>query len=148
VPLEVLLKQLPRAAGLPLPAYASPGAAGMDLCAAVDDELTILPGATTAVPTGIAVALPAGLEGQVRPRSGLARERGVTVLNAPGTIDSDYRGEIEVLLINHSNVVYRVRRGDRIAQIVFNRVERAEWRPVEELPSSERAEGGFGHTGR
>jgi len=130
------------------PAYQSGGAAGMDLCAAVEEPLTLAPLERAAVPTGWAVAIPAGYEGQVRPRSGLALKHGVTVANAPGTIDSDYRGELQVLLVNLGIGDYIVRPGDRIAQLVVARVERAVVQEAERLDETARGEGGFGSTGR
>jgi dUTP pyrophosphatase len=132
---------------LPLPAYMSEHAAGMDLLAAVTEEEVIPAGQWKRIPTGIRIALPDGFEAQVRPRSGLAMKHGIALVNAPGTIDADYRGEIGVLLINHGAGPFRVRRGDRIAQLVIAPVHRAEWLPVEALPESERSSGGFGHTG-
>ncbi len=145
----VALKRLPHGDGLPLPAYETPQSAGMDLSAALDEgeELVLAPGARTLVPTGIAVALPAGYEAQVRPRSGLAAKHGVTVLNAPGTIDADYRGEIKVILINHSPEPFVITRGMRIAQLVIAPVTQAQWRIVEELDDTSRGAGGFGSTG-
>ena len=145
----VRVTRLPHGAGLPLPAYQSAAAAGLDLVAAVpaDAPLTIAPGRHAAVPTGIAIALPPGTEAQVRPRSGLARNHGVTVLNAPGTIDADYRGEIQVLLINHGNESFVIQRGTRIAQLVVGHVVRATLREVETLDETARGTGGFGSTG-
>lgn len=130
-----------------LPAYQTEGASGMDLRADIDAELSIPPLGRALVPTGIAVALPAGIEGQVRPRSGLAARHGVTCLNSPGTIDADYRGEIRVILVNMGDAPFVVRRGDRIAQIVFAPVARAVLEVVEDLGPTRRGEGGFGHTG-
>lgn len=132
---------------LPLPAYATDGAAGMDLRAAVDGDLTIEPGARVAVPTGLAIALPKGFECQVRPRSGLALRNGVTVLNTPGTIDEDYRGEIQVILANLGTDPFVVERGLRIAQAVFARYERVSFDEVDSLSESARGAGGFGSTG-
>jgi len=145
----VEVQRLPHAAGLPLPAYQSAAAAGFDLIAAVpaDAPLTIAPGRYAAVPTGIAIALPPGTEAQVRPRSGLARNHGVTVLNAPGTVDADYRGEVQVLLINHGNEPFTITRGVRIAQLVVGQVARATLREVETLDETVRGAGGFGSTG-
>jgi dUTP pyrophosphatase len=125
----------------------SPGAAGLDLYAALTEEITLPPGGRALVPTGIALAVPPGWEAQVRPRSGLAWRHGLTLLNSPGTVDSDYRGEIKVILVNLGTEPYTVRRGDRIAQLVLNAVGRVEWEEVEELPDSLRGAGGFGHTG-
>jgi dUTP pyrophosphatase len=133
---------------LPLPKYMSDGAAGMDLFAAVDEDLTIQPHEAVLVPTGLAVAIPEGFEGQVRARSGLAVAHGLAVINAPGTIDSDYRGEIKVALINLGKNPFTIHRGDRIAQMIINRVCRVRWDLKESLEATERNEGGFGHTGR
>ncbi len=132
---------------LPLPAYQSAHAAGLDLHADIDEPLTVEPGARSLVPTGIAVALPVGFEAQVRPRSGLAWRHGLTLLNAPGTIDADYRGEIKVVVINHGSDAVILRRGDRIAQLVVAAVARASLVEVAELDETERGKGGFGHTG-
>ena len=132
---------------LPLPRYMTPGAAGMDLLADVEADLVLAAGERRLVPTGLAVAIPPGYEGQVRPRSGLAARDGLTVLNAPGTIDTDYRGEIQILLVNLGSAAVRIRRGDRIAQLVVAPVTRVAWREVEALPESERGAGGFGSTG-
>jgi dUTP pyrophosphatase len=137
-----------RPSRLPLPAYMSPGAAGVDLTADVEQDVSIAPGARVLVPTGLALALPAGYEGQVRPRSGLAHRTGLTVLNAPGTIDSDYRGEVQVLLVNLGLEATVVRPGDRIAQLVVAPVARLEWAEVETLDATDRGDGGFGSTDR
>jgi dUTP pyrophosphatase len=147
--LTVNIMRLPHGADLPLPGYQSDAAAGLDLLAAVpaDAPLVIAPGRYAAVPTGIAIALPAGADAQVRPRSGLARNHGVTVLNAPGTIDADYRGEIQVLLINHGAEPFRVTRGMRIAQLVVAQVARVSLREVTNLDGTSRGTGGFGSTG-
>jgi dUTP pyrophosphatase len=134
--------------GVALPRYASAGAAGMDLVAALDEPLTLQPGARAAVPTGIALALPEGYEAQVRPRSGLALKHGLTVLNSPGTIDADYRGEIQVILANLGTAPVTLARGERVAQLVLAPVSRIVWTPVEELPASGRGGRGFGSTGR
>jgi dUTP diphosphatase len=134
--------------GIPLPAYASTGAAGMDLLAALETPLTLRPGERAAVPTGIALALPEGYEAQVRPRSGLALKHGITVLNSPGTIDADYRGEIRVILANLGTETVTLARGERVAQLVLAPVSRIAWAPVEALPASERGARGFGSTGR
>jgi len=134
-----------------LPSYASDGAAGLDLSAALTQPLTLVPGQRAAVPTGLAIALPAGHEGQVRPRSGLSRKHGITVLNAPGTIDEDYRGEVAVLLVNLGQEPYTIHTGDRIAQLVVCPVTRVQVEAVEELEAlgqTDRAGGGFGSTGR
>lgn len=135
-------------ADLPLPQYMTPGAAGLDLLAAVRDEVVLAPGGRALVPTGLYLEIPLGFEAQVRPRSGLALRHGVTMLNAPGTIDSDYRGQVQVIMINLGQEPFVIRRGERVAQLVFARVVQAEWEPVAELTSSQRGEGGFGHTGR
>jgi dUTP pyrophosphatase len=132
---------------LPLPRYMSAGAAGMDLLADIEGEVSLGSGERRLVPTGIAVAIPPGFEGQVRPRSGIAQRVGVTLLNAPGTIDSDYRGEVQVLLVNLGVAPVTIRRGDRIAQLVITPVVRAVWREVAVLPASARGAGGFGSTG-
>jgi dUTP diphosphatase len=136
----------PSAAPLPLPRYMTADAAGLDLLADVEAPLELAPGARALVPTGIALEIPAGFEAQVRPRSGLALRHGLTLLNAPGTIDADYRGEIQVLLVNLGAEAYTVRRGERIAQMVVAPVVRAELHEVEELNASRRGAGGFGHT--
>lgn len=133
---------------LPLPSYETVGSAGMDLRAAVDADVELAPGERRLIPTGIAFALPTGFEGQVRPRSGLAVRHGVSMVNNPGTIDADYRGEVQVLLINHGDEGFTISRGDRIAQIVVARHERIEWDEVRDLPESQRGSGGFGSTGR
>lgn len=144
---EVAVRRLPHGANLPLPAYATEGSAGMDLLAAVDDEVTLRPGERRLIPTGLAIALPGGTEAQVRPRSGLALKHGVTVLNAPGTIDADYRGEIGVILINLGAEDFTVTRGARIAQLVIAPYQRVTWRPGANLEESLRGAGGFGSTG-
>ena len=141
----VPIKVLPHGEGLPLPAYATDGAAGMDVVSA--EDVTLAPGARHAVATGLAVAIPHGFEIQVRPRSGLALKHGISVPNTPGTIDSDYRGELKVILINHGGEAFDVRRGDRVAQLVLAPVTRASWLPVHELDETARGEGGFGSTG-
>jgi dUTP pyrophosphatase len=132
---------------LPLPAYQTEGSAGMDLRAAVSDPLTLEVGAVLMVPTGLRVAIPQGFEIQIRPRSGLALKNGITVLNSPGTVDSDYRGPVNVILCNLGKEPFVVKRGDRIAQMVVARVERMEWIEVESVDTTERGDGGFGHTG-
>ena len=144
--IEILLKRLPHGEGLPPPAYATDGAAGMDVVAA--EELTLAPGARAAVATGFAIAIPVGYEVQVRPRSGLALKHGVTCLNTPGTIDSDYRGEVKVILANLGSDPFEVRRGERIAQLVPAPVQKAAFREVPELKETGRGAGGFGSTGR
>jgi len=142
--------QLPHGHGLALPAYQTAHAAGLDLLAAVPEDapLVLLPGQHAMVPTGLTIALPDGYEAQVRPRSGLAAKHGVTVLNAPGTVDADYRGEINVLLINHGTEPFTIRRGERIAQMVIASVARAEFMPTVQLSATDRGSGGFGSTGR
>lgn len=141
----IRLKRLPHGADLPLPAYATPGAAGMDVVAAEDIDLA--PGARHAVATGLAMAIPAGYEVQVRPRSGLALKHGVTVPNTPGTIDSDYRGELKIIMINHGSDPFPIRRGDRVAQLVVAPVQIASFAEVDELDETARGNGGFGSTG-
>jgi dUTP pyrophosphatase len=143
----VAVTRLPHGADLPLPAYATAGAAALDLLAAIATPVTLKPLARAVVPTGISIALPAGYEAQVRPRSGLALKQGITVLNAPGTIDADYRGEIGVILVNLSDQEVTLNRGDRIAQLLLAKVEHLVWDEVAELPASERGGGGFGSTG-
>jgi dUTP pyrophosphatase len=143
--LEIQIRRL-RRSDLPLPAYMTEGSAGVDLCADIDSDLVLAPLARALIPTGIAIALPLGFEAQIRPRSGLALKHGFTLLNSPGTIDSDYRGEIQVIAINLGTEAVVVRRGDRIAQMIVQPVIRAEWRLVSELPKSGRQSGGFGHT--
>jgi dUTP pyrophosphatase len=144
------IRQLPHGEGLPLPAYQSAHAAGLDLLAAVPEDapLVLAPGKHALVPTGLAIALPLGYEAQIRPRSGLALKHGVTVLNAPGTVDADYRGEVSVLLINHGDTPFPIRRGERIAQMVIAPVVQANLNPMNSLPETGRGGGGFGSTGR
>jgi dUTP pyrophosphatase len=144
------VRQLPHGEGLALPAYQTAHAAGLDLLAAVPDEAprVLAPGRHAMVPTGLTIALPPGYEAQVRPRSGLAAKHGVTVLNAPGTVDADYRGEINVLLINHGEAPFTIRRGERIAQMVIAPVARAELIAATALSDTDRGSGGFGSTGR
>jgi dUTP pyrophosphatase len=144
---QVRIQRLPHGKGLPLPGYQSALAAGADVCAAVDGPVVLLPSEKLLVPTGFCFELPQGFEMQVRPRSGLALKHGVTVLNAPGTIDADYRGELKVLLVNHSKAGFEIKRGDRIAQLVIAPVARAAFSEVNELGKSPRGEGGFGSTG-
>jgi dUTP pyrophosphatase len=146
---EIKLRRLPHNADLPLPAYESAGAAGMDLRAAIAAEapLTLAPGGRALVPTGLALQLPEGFEGQVRPRSGLAAKHGVTVLNAPGTVDSDYRGEVKVPLVNHGEEPFTIGRGDRIAQLVIAPVTRVVLVEAARLDETARGAGGFGSTG-
>jgi dUTP pyrophosphatase len=147
---KVDIRQLPHAQGLALPAYQSADAAGLDLLAAVPEgtPMVLAPGKYALIPTGLTIALPPGYEAQVRPRSGLAAKHGVTVLNAPGTVDADYRGEISVILINHGNTAFPIRRGERIAQMVIASVTRAELVPAASLSATDRGSGGFGSTGR
>ena len=145
--MNVAIQRLPHAADLPLPAYATEGSAGMDLLAAVGQDLVLAPGEIVAVPAGIAIALPDGFEAQVRPRSGLALKHGITVLNAPGTIDSDYRGEVKAILINHGREPFTISRGTKIAQLVVAPHARVEWREEAALETSARGTGGFGSTG-
>jgi dUTP pyrophosphatase len=146
----VPITRLPHGEGLPLPAYETAQAAGMDLRAAVPDDepLTLRPGSRFPVPTGLAFALPPGFEGQVRPRSGLAFKHGVTCLNSPGTVDADYRGEVKVILINHGEEDFVIRRGERIGQLIIAPVVQAVWAEVESLDETVRGAGGFGSTGR
>jgi dUTP pyrophosphatase len=145
-PVRVALRILPHGGGLP--AYATPASAGVDLAAAIAGEMTLLPGERTAVPTGLAMALPEGYEAQIRPRSGLALKHGITVLNSPGTIDADYRGEIQVVLANLGGAPVTLTRGQRIAQLVVAPVTRVAFEEVEQLPASARGAAGFGSTGR
>ena len=145
--MNIAFKRLPGGAGLPLPAYQTHGSAGMDLYAAIEAECTIAPGARAFLPCGFSLAIPQGYEGQVRSRSGLALKHGIAVLNSPGTIDSDYRGELAVVLVNHGDAAFVVSRGMRIAQLVISPVEQAEWTEVDELPDTGRGYGGYGHTG-
>lgn len=144
---NVKITKLPHGEDLPLPAYATKQAAGADLLAAVDSDITLAPMERKLVPTGIALALPEGYEAQVRPRSGLALKNGITLLNTPGTIDADYRGEIKLLLINLSNENFVVSRGMRIAQLIIAPVAQVSWQEVETLDDTQRASGGFGSTG-
>ncbi len=144
---SVPLVLMPHAADLPLPAYATPLSAGLDLLAAIEAPIELAPLARILVPTGLMLALPAGFEAQIRPRSGLALKQGITVLNSPGTIDADYRGEVQVLLINLGTAPVEIVRGMRIAQMVLARHERIEWQQVSSLEETERGAGGFGSTG-
>lgn len=146
-PVTVPVRRLPHGGDLPLPEYATADSAGLDLLAAVDEPKVLAPGARLLVPTGLAIALPEGHEAQVRPRSGLALRNGVTVLNSPGTIDADYRGEIGVVLINLGDEPFEIARGMRIAQMVVAPVTRLSWEAREELPSTARGAGGYGSTG-
>lgn len=145
--LRVDLKQLPHSADLPLPEYATAQSVAVDLQAAIDGKLVLQPGKRAMVETGIAIALPAGFEAQVRPRSGLAAKNGVTVLNSPGTIDADYRGEIKVILINHGEDAFEIERGMRIAQLVVAPITQVRWNAVDDLDETARGAGGFGSTG-
>ncbi len=144
--LELAIQRLPGGVGLPFPCYMTMHSAGMDIHAAVTGDTVIQPGERERIPSGFAISLPAGFEAQVRPRSGLAINHGITLVNTPGTIDADYRGEIGVLLINHGHAPFTVRRGDRIAQLVVQRVARVIWVERGHLDSTLRGEGGFGHT--
>lgn len=144
----IRIEKLPHAAGLPLPAYETSGSAGLDLRAAVEEAYHLEPGQTTVVPTGLKISLPEGYEGQVRPRSGLAARYGISIPNAPGTIDSDYRGEVMVILTNGGSERFTIQRGDRIAQLVVAKYERIEWEESESLETSDRGSGGFGSTGK
>jgi len=144
--IQVSIHRLPGTEDLPLPSYMTGQAAGMDLIAAVEAEVTIPPGERMLIPTGVRVAIPEGYEAEVRPRSGLALRHGVTLVNAPGTIDADYRGEVGIILINHGQAPFVVRRGDRVAQMVVHRVCRVRWNACGALIPTKRGDGGFGHT--
>ena len=144
---EINVKILENGQGLELPHYATEQSAGADLLAAIDENIEITPGDWKLIPTGIAIALPGDFEAQVRPRSGLAAKHGVTVLNSPGTIDADYRGEVKVILINHSKTPFTIERGMRMAQVIFAPVVQGTWNQVEDLAETARGEGGFGSTG-
>ncbi len=144
--MKIAIKRL-HSFDLPLPRYMTPGSSGVDLYAANQDDITISSKAVALVPTGIAIAIPKGYEAQIRPRSGLALKHGLTLLNTPGTIDADYRGEIKVIVINLGDKEYILKRGERIAQMIFSRVERVELQEVENLDDTARGAGGFGHTG-
>jgi len=146
--LQVLIRRTENSTDLPLPAYATSGSSGLDLRACIGEPITLPPGGRALIGTGIAVAIPPGSEGQIRPRSGLAAEHGITLLNSPGTVDSDYRGEIRLVVVNLGLAPYTIRRGDRIGQMVVANVEAARLVEVEELPITTRDAGGFGHTGR
>ena len=145
---KIRIKRLRKDGSIPVPQYMTYGSSGMDLFAFVEKEVTLEPGERKLIPTGISVAIPEGFEGQIRPRSGLAIQHGIGVVNGPGTIDADYRGEIGVLLINFDKSPFTVHHGDRIAQMVISRVFRAIFEEVNELPPTGRQDGGFGHTGR
>ena len=144
---DVAVSRLPHGADLALPAYATPGSAGIDLLAAISNDISLAPGSRALISTGLAIALPEGYEAQVRPRSGLALKNGVTVLNSPGTIDADYRGEIGVILINHGDAPFVVTRGMRIAQLIVAPVTQLSWVETTELPTTTRGTGGYGSTG-
>lgn len=148
--IDVQIRRLPHAAGLPLPSYETASAAGMDLRAAIDEALPVMlaPGQRSIIPTGLCIALPDGFEAQIRPRSGLAAKHGITCLNSPGTIDADYRGEVKVILINLGDEPFAIRRGERIAQMLIAPVTQARWIEAEALDDTERGAGGFGSTGR
>jgi dUTP diphosphatase len=148
MPVRVLIQRLPHGEGLELPHYASAHAAGMDLRAAVEAEIILAPGERALIPTGLAIALPEGFEAQVRPRSGLALKHGITVLNSPGTIDADYRGEVGVILVNHGQHPFPIQRGERIAQMVIAPVSRVAWQPADALDDTARGASGFGSSGR
>ena len=145
--IQVLIKRLDHSKGLPLPKAQTDFSAGVDLSAANTDPIIIKPTECKIIPTGLLIALPSGFEAQIRPRSGLAIKHGVTVLNSPGTIDSDYRGEIGIILINHGNDLFTIKRGERIAQMVIKPVVSFNWKEIEKLPITERGTGGFGSTG-
>jgi len=145
--IRIRIKKRESAKDLPLPQYITPGASGMDLYADVDDELILNPGEIKLVSSGISLSLPEGFEGEIRPRSGLALKHGITLVNAPGTIDSDYRGPVNLIMTNLGNSPFKMRRGDRVAQLVIKEVIRAELVEAEELDETVRASGGFGHTG-
>ncbi len=144
--ISIAIRRLDEQGNLPLPCYMTEQAAGMDIFAAVQEERTIAPGARVLIPTGIALELPAGYEAEIRPRSGLAIKHGITLVNSPGTIDADYRGEIQLIVINHGQEPFVIRRGDRIAQMVVHPVSRVKWQVKEQLAATIRGEGGFGHT--
>jgi dUTP pyrophosphatase len=145
--IKVPIKRIKTDRAVLLPQYMTEGASGMDLFACIDSDVILQPGERRLIPTGVAVAIPEGFEGQVRPRSGLAVRHGIGIVNSPGTIDSDYRGEIAVLLINWGGNSFTVRDGDRIAQMIICRISRATWQEIDELPETQRQGGGFGHTG-
>jgi len=144
---KISIKRLRKDRAVSLPRYMTDGASGMDLFASLENEVTLAPGDRQLIPTGISIAIPEGFEGQVRPRSGLAIRSGIGLVNSPGTIDSDYRGEVGILLINLGQEAVTVRDGDRIAQLIISRVFRATWEELDDLPPTVRQEGGFGHTG-
>ncbi len=144
---QILIKCLPHHEGLDNPSYATEGSSGLDLTAAIDEDLILQPGKRVLVPTGIAIALPSGFEAQIRPRSGLALKHGIGLLNSPGTIDSDYRGEIQIIMINLGEETFIVKRGMRIAQMIISQYVKADIKIVDELDVTQRNHGGFGHTG-
>ena len=144
---QILVKRLPHHDGLDLPAYSTQGSSGMDLVAAVNEDVVLRPGKRALIPTGISISLPQGLEAQIRPRSGLALKHGVTLLNTPGTIDSDYRGEIQIIMINLGEKAFLIKRGLRIAQMIISQYVTADFKIVDELDVTLRNTGGFGHTG-
>lgn len=146
--IKVEVQQTDTSKDLPLPKYMTKDSAGMDLYAAVEDEVKICKGKIMLIPTGIKIAIPQGYEAQIRPRSGLALNYGISLVNTPGTIDSDYRGEIKIIMINFGEEDFIVRRGERVAQMVINKIEQIEWQIKEELSNSDRSNGGFGHTGK
>lgn len=145
--IDVKIKKVGNEGEIILPRYMTSHSAGMDICADIKGEITLQPMERRLVPTGIAIALPDGFEAQIRPRSGLAIKHGITLLNSPGTIDADYRGEISVIMINLGDKPFNIKRGDRIGQMVINKIYHASWNTVEELEETERGAGGFGHTG-
>jgi len=144
---RICIKRLKKDHLVSIPQYMTEGSSGMDLFASLDNIVVLEPGERQLIPTGISVAIPSGFEGQIRPRSGLATQKGIGIVNAPGTIDADYRGEISVLLINFGKEPFTIRDGDRIAQMVISQVFQASWEEVDDLPATRRQEGGFGHTG-
>jgi dUTP pyrophosphatase len=146
--IEVQIKKLQNGEGIQLPRYMTENSAGMDIFAAVEKEVIVMPGGRDLIPTGIAIALPHGYEAQIRPRSGLAIKNGITILNSPGTIDEDYRGEIKIVVINHGDEPFTIKKDDRIAQMIVQRVCRVSWNPATDLNATKRNDGGFGHTGQ
>lgn len=146
--IKVQIEQTEQAADFKLPTYQTALSAGVDLLAAIEESVTLAPGEIRLIPTGIKIALPDGYEAQIRPRSGLALKHGISMVNTPGTIDADYRGEIKVIMINHGKQAFSFKRGERIAQMVINPIVQATWQPVTRLVESQRGEGGFGHTGQ
>lgn len=146
--IDVYIEQTMEGRDLPLPRYMTSQSAGMDLFACVDGEVTLHKGEILLVPTGIKIALPEGYEAQIRPRSGLALKHGITLVNSPGTVDADYRGEIKIIMLNVGTEDFVIARGERIAQMVINQIQQIQWLPVDNLEGSERGDGGFGHTGK